>query len=283
MAGKSSFSDFPLFRIEQEKVFLRWFLIGEAIFFGFFLILMISSEEIFRLGILVLKENLILILINFLLMFLIFFSLLKNLWIWLMKYFLLIFVLLIIGSWFYNTDPQYTKPLLAALPAFLIILANSFYDIKILLFVALSTILFWGLLLFYYSKIGALPSVYEIYLICVFLFMMIGTSFPLVLRTKRIFSELLKTKKELEESKTILEIKVRARTKELEELTKKLDEQVRNRTKELQEKVEELEKFQKLTVGRELKMIELKEENKKLKEKIESLKKGYEPKPKEKS
>lgn len=283
MAGKSSFSDFPLFRIEQEKAFLRWFLIGEAIFFGFFLILMISSEEIFRLGILVLKENLILILINFLLMFLIFFSLLKNLWIWLMKYFLLIFVLLIIGSWFYNTDPQYTKPLLAALPAFLIILANSFYDIKILLFVALSTILFWGLLLFYYSKIGALPSVYEIYLICVFLFMMIGTSFPLVLRTKRIFSELLKTKKELEESKTILEIKVRARTKELEELTKKLDEQVRNRTKELQEKVEELEKFQKLTVGRELKMIELKEENKKLKEKIESLKKGYEPKPKEKS
>jgi len=283
MAGKSSFSDFPLFRIEQEKAFLRWFLIGEAIFFGFFLILMISSEEIFRLGILVLKENLILILINFLLIFLIFFSLLKNLWIWLMKYFLLIFVLLIIGSWFYNTDPQYTKPLLAALPAFLIILANSFYDIKILLFVALSTILFWGLLLFYYSKIGALPSVYEIYLICVFLFMMIGTSFPLVLRTKRIFSELLKTKKELEESKTILEIKVRARTKELEELTKKLDEQVRNRTKELQEKVEELEKFQKLTVGRELKMIELKEENKKLKEKIESLKKGYEPKPKEKS
>jgi len=283
MAGKSSFSDFPLFRIEQEKAFLRWFLIGEAIFFGFFLILMISSEEIFRLGILVLKENLILILINFLLMFLIFLSLLKNLWIWLMKYFLLIFVLLIIGSWFYNTDPQYTKPLLAALPAFLIILANSFYDIKILLFVALSTILFWGFLLFYYSKIGALPSVYEIYLICVFLFMMIGTSFPLVLRTKRIFSELLKTKKELEESKTILEIKVRARTKELEELTKKLDEQVRNRTKELQEKVEELEKFQKLTVGRELKMIELKEENKKLKEKIESLKKGYEPKPKEKS
>jgi len=280
MAEKSSFKEFPLFGTEQEKAFLRWFLIGEAIFFGFSLILMISSEAIFRLGILVLRENLILILINFLLTFLILFSLLKNLLVWLMKYFLVIFILLIIGSWFYNTDPQYTKPLLAALPAFLIILANSFYDIKILLFVAFSTILFWGLLLFYYSKIGALPSVYEIYLICAFLFMMVGTSFPLILRAKRIFNELLKTKKELEESKTILEIKVRARTKELEELTKKLDEEVRNRTEELQEKVEELEKFQKLTVGRELKMIELKEENKKLKEEIGSFKKNHEPKSK---
>ncbi len=44
-----------------------------------------------------------------------------------------------------------------------------------------------------------------------------------------------------------------------------LEERVKKRTEELQQKVEELEKFQKLAVGREIKMIELKEEIKKLK------------------
>ena len=44
-----------------------------------------------------------------------------------------------------------------------------------------------------------------------------------------------------------------------------LEERVKERTKELQQKVEELEKFQKLAVGREIKMIELKEEIKKIK------------------
>jgi hypothetical protein len=81
--------------------------------------------------------------------------------------------------------------------------------------------------------------------------------------------ELIKAKKELEESKAILEIKVRARTKELEELTQSLEEQVRERTKELQEKLEELERFQRLAVGRELKMIELKKEIKRLKEELQ--------------
>ena len=73
-------------------------------------------------------------------------------------------------------------------------------------------------------------------------------------------SELEKAKKALEEAKNILEVKVKARTKELEELNETLEEKVEQRTKELQEKVDELNKWYKLTVGRELKMIELKEE-----------------------
>ena len=74
--------------------------------------------------------------------------------------------------------------------------------------------------------------------------------------------------KELEGAKISLEIKVKARTKALEELAEKLEENVKERTKELQQKIDELERFQELTVGRELKMIELKKEIKKIKEEL---------------
>jgi len=55
---------------------------------------------------------------------------------------------------------------------------------------------------------------------------------------------------------------------DLEKYTKNLEKDVKNRTKELQLKVEELEKFNKLTVGRELRMVELKKKIKELEEKI---------------
>ena len=74
--------------------------------------------------------------------------------------------------------------------------------------------------------------------------------------------------RELEEAKSVLEVKVQARTRELQELADSLEEQVKERTQELQAKITELEKFQTLAVGRELKMIELKNEIKKYKEKI---------------
>jgi len=80
----------------------------------------------------------------------------------------------------------------------------------------------------------------------------------------------LKAKTEaIEEEKLSLEIKVKARTRELEELAKTLEEKVRERTKELQKRVEELEKFQKLTVGRELRMVELKKEIENLKKELQ--------------
>lgn len=65
---------------------------------------------------------------------------------------------------------------------------------------------------------------------------------------------------ELEESRNILEIKVTARTKELQDLTKDLEDKVAERTKELQIRINELERFRRLTVGRELRMIDLKKE-----------------------
>ena len=62
-----------------------------------------------------------------------------------------------------------------------------------------------------------------------------------------------------------LEQKVKERTAELEKLKAGLEQSVVEKTKELYQKLEELEKFKKLTVGRELKMIELKKEMEELK------------------
>lgn len=76
----------------------------------------------------------------------------------------------------------------------------------------------------------------------------------------------------LEEAKTTLEIKVRARTKELQESAESLNERVKERTKELQQKIEELERFNKLTVGRELKMVELKEQVERFKKALQEKK-----------
>jgi HAMP domain-containing protein len=80
--------------------------------------------------------------------------------------------------------------------------------------------------------------------------------------------ELKEAATSLEDSKDVLEIKIRARTLELEELSKGLDRQVKEKTKELQEKIKDLEVFQRLSLGRELKMVELKEEIKKLKDQL---------------
>lgn len=71
----------------------------------------------------------------------------------------------------------------------------------------------------------------------------------------------------LENSKKFLETKVEKRTKELKELTKKQEKTIEERTKDLKDKMVDMERFQKFAVGRELKMIELKNEIKKIKNK----------------
>jgi len=64
----------------------------------------------------------------------------------------------------------------------------------------------------------------------------------------------------VEESTVVLETKVKARTKRLEELSRDLELQIDNKTKELNDKIAELERFNDLAVGRELRMVELKKE-----------------------
>ena len=59
---------------------------------------------------------------------------------------------------------------------------------------------------------------------------------------------------------------------EIKKFQESLEEQVKERTKELQDKIRELEKFNRLAVGRELKMIELKKEIERLKNELENQK-----------
>lgn len=81
--------------------------------------------------------------------------------------------------------------------------------------------------------------------------------------------EIYHNRKKLKETEQVLKIRVRAKTRELKELNEGLECKVKERTKELRDRVDELERIHKLTVGREKKMIELKKENKELREKLE--------------
>jgi len=86
------------------------------------------------------------------------------------------------------------------------------------------------------------------------------------------FFGLLDAQEEIETARAVLEIKVEARTRELKELSASLEEQVAERTSSLREKIEELERFNRLTVGRELKMISLKEEIGQLRQELKIIK-----------
>lgn len=77
--------------------------------------------------------------------------------------------------------------------------------------------------------------------------------------TARSQRDLRITEARLKETNASLEKKVSERTAKLESLEKSMEEAVAKKTEELQDRLVELEKFKRVTVGRELKMIELKE------------------------
>lgn len=68
----------------------------------------------------------------------------------------------------------------------------------------------------------------------------------------------------MEESKKVQGIQVKAKTRQLKEQAETLGEENIEKTRALRERLKELEKFHRLTVGRELKMIMLKKEVKKM-------------------
>ena len=84
--------------------------------------------------------------------------------------------------------------------------------------------------------------------------------------------KLREARNRLEDERTVLEIQVNARTRQLREQAEALKKENEEKTKDLKERLEELERFHKLTVGGELRMIELKQEIKKLKKELEKYK-----------
>ena len=78
--------------------------------------------------------------------------------------------------------------------------------------------------------------------------------------------ELEDAKHNLEEMNSVLEVRVQARTRELEKLNRTLEDKVVARTNDLEKKIKDLETFQRITVSRELKMIELKQELERLRQ-----------------
>jgi PAS domain S-box-containing protein len=61
---------------------------------------------------------------------------------------------------------------------------------------------------------------------------------------------------------------------ELKKLQRELEKKVEERTRQLEEKIEEMERFNRVAVGRELKMVELKQEIENLKSQLARMKKG---------
>jgi hypothetical protein len=149
------------------------------------------------------------------------------------------------------------------------IIISFFRNLKTVLFTGLISLLSYIFLFFNYpQKEIIIPTIDLPLLFLTFLM------FSLIAQNlQKHYVSLLDAQEEIETAKATLEVKVAARTRELKELSEGLEEQVKGRTKELQGKLEELERFHRLTVGRELKMISLKEEIKKLKKGLEKYKK----------
>ncbi len=96
-------------------------------------------------------------------------------------------------------------------------------------------------------------------------------------KRKEVERERQKVKKALAKSKeteNILKVRVRARTKELRELAEKQEDIIERRTQELQERVKELKRFRRITVGREKRMIQLKNEIEELRERLKKAQKS---------
>lgn len=270
--NKVSFREFETFQSEQERSLWKIFLIGNVFFLGSSFLLMFISEGIFKLGIVNWSRFWILVGGNVFMYFLFFLSLIKNFKTGFLKYIVAIYGPILIGGWIYSTDPNYAKPILIFIIGISSLLGFLFYDSKTFLLSNITVTTIVGLLVFYHFKIGDAITFYEVAIIFLVLPMLATLGFICLRRTRMFLIELFQKRKELQEAKSVLEVKVKARTQELEELTKSLDRKVKERTTQLETRINELEKFHKLTIGRELKMAELKKEIKKLKEEIENLK-----------
>ncbi|MGI6637191.1 MAG: flavodoxin family protein [Minisyncoccales bacterium] len=150
------------------------------------------------------------------------------------------------------------------------IIIGLFKNITAVLIAGISGILGYSFIYIFHPAIEGLQPTIDIISMGVVLFVVMFVTHNI----QKYFFSLVGAQEDAETSKTVLEIRVRARTRELEEFNKTLEERVKERTEDLRKKVDDLEKFTKLTVGRELRMIELKEKLKEMEEKLEEKEKN---------
>jgi flavodoxin len=143
---------------------------------------------------------------------------------------------------------------------FLLMVAFSFRDFKVVIFTGLLSLVFYTYLSVEYILLLDLSPQSDL----AFLFSAVFIISVAAGIVEKNFFQLLRDQEEIEEARMTLEIKIAARTRELKEVADSLEEKVQERTAELSNKIEELGFFNRLAVGRELKMVELKEQIKSL-------------------
>jgi hypothetical protein len=262
--NKAIFEEFETFKDEQEKDLWKIILVANTFFLAGSFILMFVFEGILKLGVVSWYRYWILVAGNLVVHFFLFLALIKNFKVWLLKYILAIYGPLLVMGWIFSTDPNYAKPIFLFTITVTSLFSFLFQDIKVLSLSGLVTLILFGVLFSHYLKIGAPITLYEICLVYLLYTVSLGFNFVNLKRNRFFLTELLQKRIELEDERLSLKIKVEARTRELKELAGSLEEQVKQRTKELQERIDQLQRFQKLTVGRELKMAELKKKIKEL-------------------
>lgn len=266
---EQSVEDFIPFRSGKEIKLWKWFIIGNSFLLLSVFLLVLISDKFFGITPLTLSDYGILCLAN-IFFFAIMSAVLKKIDKQTSKPLIVIYLSLLISGWIYLTDPEYAKPIFVMSIIANMMMAFVFFDFKLFAIANVATGISWAMIFVNYYRIGTPITFYEIAILYIALIFMSILSFPAIERIKLYLEEVLEQRQKVEEANTILEIKVKARTKELQEVNKNLETMILERTKELEqnkkdleERVRELEKFHKLTIDRELKMIELKKQLKK--------------------
>jgi len=176
---------------------------------------------------------------------------------WKKQVFLAKYVLFLIMAIVITLGMFWTSSLWIALGYYLLtVMAGFFYSWRVSLFTGSICSVFFAALTFFTLRFSSAEAIiWLVYFIPVIAVTTFANSRNFIL-IKNIVEKHL----EAEEAKAVLEIKINARTRELKALSQGLEKQVGERTRELQENIDEMKRFNKLAVGRELKMVALKNE-----------------------
>ena len=136
-------------------------------------------------------------------------------------------------------------------------------NMEVVLTAGLASILGYFYIYVFHPNIYGFYSSTDIILLSLVLAVSVFTAYNI----QKHFIAFAEAQEDIEMARMVLEVKVQARTKELQEFNRNLEKMVEERTKDLENKIDELERFNRLTVRRELRMMELKKRLKELEKK----------------